>query len=107
MPRTKAAMSILTRVRDSQPGFWTPSAVRTNVRLPRLLIALMPMAMAMYGAFQGGQFVLLPAQIERIDPAGKIFDLTFIVVITAITGVLGITAGGTLSDLTETRWGRR
>ncbi len=100
-------MSILTRVRDAQPRFWAPSAARTNVRLPRLLIALLPMAMAMYGTFQGGQFVLLPAQVERIDPAGKIFDLSFIVVITAITGVLGITAGGTLSDLTETRWGRR
>ncbi|HXZ16236.1 MAG TPA: MFS transporter [Roseiarcus sp.] len=92
-------------VRDARPQALARSGL--SVGLPRLLAVLLPMAVAMYGTFQGAQLVLLPAQLEQIDPERKIFDLAAIVMLCAVTGVVGMTAGGALSDLTRSRYGKR
>jgi len=77
------------------------------VSTSRFLALVLPMAMTMYGAFQGGQFVLLPIQLQNVDPKGKVLDLAAVVVACAISGALGISGGGWVTDFTRTRWGGR
>ena len=78
-----------------------------HVSTTRFLTFLLPMAMTMYGAFQGGQFVLLPIQLQNIDPKGKVLDLAVVVVACAVSGALGVSGGGWVTDFTRTRWGGR
>ncbi len=73
----------------------------------RLLTMLMPMALALYANFQGAQQILVPLQIEAINPGAKIANMALITMIGSVTGVLGLTAGGAASDATRGRWGRR
>jgi MFS family permease len=75
--------------------------------LARLLALLLPVALTMYANFQGVQQILVPVQLESIDPRGKIASLAALTVLCSITGVLGLTIGGAASDATRTRWGRR
>jgi MFS family permease len=74
---------------------------------PRLLSLLLPTALALYANFQGLQQILVPVEVEAIDPQGKISNVAMITMICAVTGVLGLTAGGAASDATRSRWGRR
>jgi MFS family permease len=46
-------------------------------------------------------------QVESIDPSQKISNLAFLTVLSSITAVLGLLAGGALSDRTRGAWGRR
>ncbi len=96
MAMTLPLMAAITRGSAARP-----------VTTTRFLALLLPMAMTMYGAFQGAQFVLLPIQLQNVDPAGKVFDLAAIVVACAITGALGMATGGWATDFTRTRWGGR
>ena len=73
----------------------------------RLLFWFFPVATAMYALFNGIQQVLLPGQIEAIDPAHKIGNLALIMGVSAVTSVFGLLAGGAVSDRTTGRWGRR
>ena len=73
----------------------------------RLLALVLPMAMAMYAAFQGCQYVLLPIQLQAIDAPHKVANMATIVAITAVTGALGMVAGGWATDVTRSRWGGR
>jgi MFS family permease len=75
--------------------------------IARLLSLLVPTALALYANFQGVQQILVPFQVESIDPAGKIANLALLTMLCSITGVLGLTAGGAASDATRSRWGRR
>ena len=75
--------------------------------LARLLALLLPAAMAMYGAFQGTQMVLLPLQLQGLDAAHKVVNLAGVTMLCAVTGVLGMTWGGAATDVTFSRWGRR
>jgi MFS family permease len=68
---------------------------------------LLPTALSMFAMFQGVQQILVPVQVEAIDPQSKIANLALLTVLCSVTGVLGLTAGGALSDATRTRWGRR
>jgi MFS family permease len=49
----------------------------------------------------------VPVQVEAIDPARKIGNLALLTVFCAITGVVGLMAGGAITDATRSRWGRR
>jgi MFS family permease len=53
------------------------------------------------------QQILIPVQVEAIDPSGKIGNVALLTMICSVTGVLGLTAGGAASDATRSRWGRR
>ena len=73
----------------------------------RLLSLLFPPALALYANFQGVQLILVPVQVEAIDPGQKISNLALLTVLCAVSGVAGLMAGGAMSDATRTRWGRR
>ncbi len=73
----------------------------------RLLGLLLPASAAMYAGFQGIQQILIPAQVEAIDAAHKIENLALLTSVTSVTAVLGLLVGGTLSDRTTGRYGRR
>ena len=75
--------------------------------MARLLSLLLPAAMCLYANFQGLQQILVPMQVEAIDPKGKIGNIALLTMICAVTGVLGLMAGGAGSDATRGRWGRR
>jgi MFS family permease len=75
--------------------------------MARLLSLLLPTAMGLYANFQGLQQILVPMQVEAIDPQGKIGNMALVTMICALTGVLGLTLGGAGSDATRGRWGRR
>ncbi|HEY0686766.1 MAG TPA: MFS transporter [Steroidobacter sp.] len=51
--------------------------------------------------------VLLPNQIQAIDPANKARDLAIVFAITSIFSTLTTPIAGALSDRTRSRWGRR
>jgi MFS family permease len=51
--------------------------------------------------------VLLPNQIQNLDPAGKTRTLGIIYAITSVFSTLTTPIAGALSDRTRTRWGRR
>lgn len=78
-----------------------------NPNIAKLLALLLPPAFALYGAFNGVQQIVLPLQVEQIDPSGKVGQLALIVTICSIASVVGLGAGGALSDATRTRFGRR
>ncbi len=82
-----------------------PRAARIGVG--RLLAFLLPAAFALYANFQGVQLILVPVQVEAIDPARKIGNLALLTIFCAMTGVAGLMAGGAFSDATRSRWGRR
>ena len=73
----------------------------------RLIAALLLPSIPLYACFGGMQQILQPAQIEAIDPASKIAHLALLTAASSVTAVLGLVAGGTISDRTQSRWGRR
>ncbi len=76
-------------------------------RVARLMALLLPTALSMFAMFQGVQQILVPVQVEAADPQSKIVNLALLTVVCSVTGVLGLTAGGAVSDATRSRWGRR
>jgi MFS family permease len=83
-----------------------PAAV-TPPRIARLLIFLLPACTGLLAVYQGIQQILIPAQIEALDPAGKVGTLALLTTFVAITSMIGIPLGGALSDRTRSRFGRR
>ena len=79
----------------------------SGIGVGRLLTFFLPMAFALYANFQGVQLILVPVQVEAIDPTRKIGNLALLTVFCAITGIAGLMAGGALTDATRSRWGRR
>ncbi|MFW0795099.1 MFS transporter [Gordonia sp. CPCC 205515] len=83
------------------------SPLTDRVPLRRLLALLLPATTAMYGLFQGIQQILLPAQIEHIDPASKVGNLALLTTLAAIASMIALPVGGAVSDRTRSRFGRR
>ena len=75
--------------------------------LIRLLIFLLPASAGLIALFMSLGLILLPAQLEAIDPALKVHNLAVLTTLNALTGVLGLLAGGAISDRTAGRFGRR
>ncbi|MDB5471151.1 MAG: major facilitator transporter, partial [Caulobacter sp.] len=73
----------------------------------RLLSWMFVAAAAMVSGFQGIQQILMPAQIEAIDAAAKVSNLALATTVSSVTAVIGLLAGGVISDRTHGRWGRR
>jgi len=88
-------------------GGAAPASRLSDVPYKKLLLWLLPAATANYALFQGLQAIILPHQIEMIDPAAKVANLGLITALSGITAVAGLLAGGTISDRTVSRWGKR
>jgi MFS family permease len=73
----------------------------------RLLSLALPTSAATYAGFQGIQQILIPVQVEAIDAAHKIDNLALLTTVTSVSAVLGLLAGGALSDRSTGRFGRR
>ncbi|MFI6998197.1 MFS transporter [Nocardia sp. NPDC050175] len=78
-----------------------------NVALGRLLTMVFPATTAMYALFNGVSSVVLPAQVEAMDPASKVGNLALVTTIAAIASMIAIPTGGSVSDRTRSRFGRR
>jgi MFS family permease len=76
-------------------------------RVGRLLTLLFPATAAMYAVFNGISAVILPAQVEAVDPASKVGNLALLNTLGAVATMIAIPAGGALSDRTRSRYGRR
>ena len=83
------------------------SNAEVNPSIARLLVLLLLPAFALYGTFNGVQQIVLPLQVEQIDQSRKVGHLALIVTICSIASVIGLGAGGALSDATRSRFGRR
>jgi len=76
-------------------------------RIGRLLAFLLPASVGMLALYNGVQSILIPGQLEAIDPVNKIGNLAILTTFVAITSMIGIPLGGALSDRTRSRFGRR
>ncbi|MGB2566939.1 MFS transporter [Micromonospora citrea] len=76
-------------------------------RVGRLLALLLPAMAAMYALFNGISAVILPAQVEAVDPASKVGNLALLTTLAAVASMVAIPAGGAISDRTRSRYGRR
>jgi len=84
-----------------------PVDTASPVGLPRLLgFMLLPVA-ALGAVFNGIQQVLVPGQVQALDPVGKVASLAFLTTFAAISSMVGIPLGGALSDRTRSRLGKR
>lgn len=77
------------------------------VSLARLLCFLLPPSAALVAGFNGIQQVLVPGQIEVMDPGNKVASLAILTAFAAIGSMVGIPMGGALSDRTRSRFGKR
>ena len=83
------------------------SAPSRSGLLVRLLIFLLPASAGLIALFMSLGVILLPAQVEAANPALKIHNLAILTTLNALTSVIGLLAGGTISDRTTGRFGRR
>ncbi len=57
--------------------------------------------------FNGVAHILIPAQVQHIDPAAKVANLALLASSSSVASLIGLMIGGVLSDRTYGRWGRR
>ena len=103
--RTGVAMDIATEL--SMPASTGSPRLSTHAALRRVLWCLMPATTAAFGMFNGVAQILIPAQVQHIDPATKVANLALLATTSTITAFVGLMVGGALSDRTYSRWGRR
>ena len=72
-----------------------------------LLISLATVFFVLLALYCAVLSVLLPNQIQAIDPANKARDLAIVFAITSVFSTCITPLAGALSDRTRTRWGRR
>lgn len=84
-----------------------PAPSLRSLGLRKLLVTL-PLAIASFTLFWGAvQSILIPLQVQAIDPAAKTSALSLIVGIGAISSMIAAPIAGTLTDRTRTRIGGR
>ena len=76
-------------------------------RIGRLMSFLLPATVGMIAVYQAVQQILIPSQLEAIDPVNKVGNLALLTTFVAIASMIGIPLGGALSDRTRSRFGRR
>lgn len=89
------------------PTSVAPERVRLSAPVRRLFGFIVPVNLAVYltvGAVPG---VLLPVQVQGIDPAHKAGNLAIVVGIGAIAAMVMSPIAGLISDRTRSRFGRR
>jgi MFS family permease len=88
----------------------TPISNPAHVRGTRrwlLLVSLATVFFVLLALYCAVLSVLLPNQIQAIDPANKARDLAIVFAITSVFSTCITPIAGALSDRTRTRWGRR
>ena len=90
-------------------GFDPQSTERVKVtgRLRRLLVWYGVASFGVYVCIGAVNAVLLPLQIEDLDPANKAANLALTAAAGAVAGMLAQPVAGLLSDRTRSRWGSR
>jgi MFS family permease len=78
-----------------------------GVTTRRMLFFLLPATTAAFATYNGVQQILMPAQVQSLDPAAKVANLALLTTGTTLTALIGLLVGGALSDRTYSRWGRR
>ncbi|GGS81224.1 MFS transporter [Planobispora rosea] len=87
-----------------------PKTPRTEVRgdgLPRLLAVLGVSNAVMFALYLGVGGLLVQTQIAEIDPEHKVSNVALVAGVSAVFATVFNPIGGTLSDRTRSRWGRR
>lgn len=79
----------------------------SGVRRWLLLASLATVFFVLLALYCAVLSVLLPNQIQAIDPANKARDLAIVFAITSVFSTCITPIAGALSDRTRTRWGRR
>src|ERR1700722_16281805 len=77
----------------------TPSALRW------ILGGLLATTTAAFATYNGVAQILIPAQVQQIDPAAKVANLALLASSSTVTALIGLFVGGALSDRTYGRWG--
>ena len=72
-----------------------------------LLGGLLATTTAAFATYNGVAQILIPAQVQQIDPAAKVANLALLASSSTVTALIGLFVGGALSDRTHGRWGRR
>jgi MFS family permease len=103
----QSADAVLTS--GATPGDDTPLPPTSTSKVPltRLLVGLFPATAAMYAVYQGIQQVLIPLQVEAINPSQKVANLAILTAVAAVTSLCALPIGGAISDRTRGRFGRR
>ena len=84
-----------------------PISATGKVGTGRLITLLILPTVGMYATFQGLQQILIPAQMDALDPVNKVANLGLLTTLSAISAVISLPIGGAVSDRTRSRWGRR
>ncbi|XAS74184.1 MFS transporter [Micrococcaceae bacterium Sec5.1] len=84
-----------------------PAAAPSRSATVRVLSTLLPGMLVLYGLYQGIQQVLVPAQLQAIDPTAKVANLALVALVSSVAGTIALPLGGALSDRTHGRFGRR
>jgi MFS family permease len=95
---------------DVPPGPRTGGPVMSPtdpIRTNRLLTFVFPATTALYALFNGIGVILLPAQVAQLAPDSKVAVLALLTTLAAVASMIGLPAGGALSDRTRSRFGRR
>ncbi len=82
-----------------------PTVTRAGFR--RLMVGLGVATGGLSAMYAGVGTILLPLQIERIDPAHKVVALSVVAGVSALFATVFNPIGGALSDRTRSRFGRR
>jgi MFS family permease len=98
----------MDRARDSSaPASTDLLASSTPTALRRILGGLLATTTAAFATYNGVAQILIPAQVQNIDPATKVANLALLATCSTVTALIGLFVGGALSDRTYGRWGRR
>ncbi|RBY97634.1 MFS transporter [Blastococcus sp. TF02-8] len=106
---SETVTAVVPGPRLSPEGHDPQSTVRIRVdgRLRRLLVWYGIASLGVYLALGAVNSVLLPLQVEDVDPARKAANLAIVSVVGAVGGMIAQPIAGLLSDRTRSRWGRR
>jgi MFS family permease len=81
--------------------------VRIEGPLRRLLLWFVPGSLGIFLLWGAIPTVLLPLQVEQLDPANKVANLAIVTTIGALAAMIAQPVAGTISDRARTRFGSR
>ena len=81
--------------------------VRIQGPLRSLLLWFMPGTLGIFILWGAIPTVLLPLQVEQLDPANKVANLAIVTTIGALAAMIAQPVAGTISDRTRSRFGSR
>lgn len=94
---------------DGTPAAVAPTVGRVRIEGPlrRLLLWFVPGSLGIFLLWGAIPTVLLPLQVEQLDPANKVANLAIVTTIGALAAMIAQPVAGTISDRARTRFGSR